>query len=63
MPRILSEHGNVVAVDFRPRPSLNIKLKTEILYADDLVGLARVTYEIDGKPGGIQHFMVDLTNS
>ena len=60
--RIRSQHGNVIAADFKPRSSLEIKLsfKSETLYQDDAVMLTRTTALIDGKPLAVMHFVGDF---
>jgi hypothetical protein len=61
MPRILSQQGNVIAADFARRgTSLTIELKTQILYCDDAVALARVTYLLDGRLCATQHITVEM---
>ena len=50
--RILAQHGNVIAADFRPRPFwevLAVTFSTEILYEDDRLLLTRTTTTFDGK--------------
>jgi hypothetical protein len=62
MPRIISQHGNVIAADFRPRASLDLTVtfKRETPYADDSVMLLRLTTLLDGKPfGDAMHFAAD----
>jgi hypothetical protein len=42
--RIRSQHGNVIAVDFRPQPrtgSLNLSMSVETLFADEHTILLR----------------------
>ncbi|WP_435007996.1 hypothetical protein P12x_005263 [Tundrisphaera lichenicola] len=62
--RILSQHGNVIAADFKPRPwweELTVTIKCEWLYLDGIVGLLRVTTSFAGKPcGEPQHLFADL---
>ena len=55
--RILSQHGNVIAADFRPRATFTVSLscKTENLYEDDHILLTRTTASIDGKPLTVLH--------
>ena len=57
MTRILSEHGNVIAADFRPRVELTVDIgcKTEILYEDDHVMVTRTTATIGGRPAMTLH--------
>jgi hypothetical protein len=57
--RILSQHGNVIAADFRPKGAIEFKMRTQILYADDAVCLARVTYLLDEEVIGTQHITVE----
>ena len=62
--RILSQHGNVIAADFKLRTSseLVITLKTETLFIDGFITLIRVTTVFEGKPiGSPQHILGDLT--
>jgi hypothetical protein len=49
MPLIISQHGNVIAADFRPRVSIDIQVKSEILYCDEHVCLLRFHLVYDGK--------------
>lgn len=60
--RIRSQHGNVIAADFRPRPSLDITVtfKSETLYHDGAVMLTRTTTFLGDKPLGVMHFAADL---
>jgi hypothetical protein len=60
--RILSQHDNVIAADFRPRTSLDITVtfKTETLYADGTVMLLRTTASIGDKPFLVTHILGDL---
>lgn len=51
--RILSQHGNVIAADFRPK--VNVHVKTQILYADELVYLARFTLLLEGRVIAVEH--------
>jgi hypothetical protein len=48
--------GNVIHADFRPRESMTVDLSVscEMLYADEHVALARLTYRMGGK-SWIQH--------
>jgi hypothetical protein len=61
--RILSQHGNVIAADFRPRTSLDltITIKSETLYADGLIMLTRTTAYFGDKPFMVTHFAGDLS--
>ena len=61
--RILSQHGNVIAADFKPRTSseLVITLKTETLYCDGIVTLIRCTGDFAGKTYFSTHILGDLT--
>jgi hypothetical protein len=59
--RILSQHGNVIAADFRPRLSIEITFKTDTLYQDDRVLLTRTTALLGGRPLCALHVMGDLT--
>lgn len=60
--RILSQHGNVIAADFRKKASLDITvtLTTETLYIDDHIILTRTTGSIGGKPAMCLHFLANL---
>lgn len=61
--RILSQHNNVIAADFRPSTSrdLTIHVKSEVLYSDELVILTRTTAELGGKPlSAPLHFLGDF---
>lgn len=61
--RILSQHGNVIAADFRPRASmeLTVGIHCETLYCDGLVTLIRATTSFAGKPfGEPQHILGNL---
>jgi hypothetical protein len=62
MPRILAQHGNVIAADFRPNTShdLTIKIKSEILYHDRAVMLTRTTATFEGNQFMTVHFLGDL---
>src|SRR5262249_54846879 len=60
MPRILAEHGNVIAVDFRPHASPGLSIRSEILYRDDAVMLTRTTGTLGDEPILVMHFMGDL---
>jgi hypothetical protein len=60
--RILAQHGNVIAADFRPRSefTLSIRFATETLYLDDRVMLMRVSALLDDRPLLVQHVIGDL---
>ncbi len=60
--RVLSQHGNVIAADFRPRASLEIpiRVQSEVLYRDDRVMLTRTTAYLGDKPCFVAHFLGDL---
>ena len=64
MPRILSQHGNVIAADFRPRAwweELTVNIKTETLFCDSHITLIRVTTSFAGEPfGEPQHILGNL---
>lgn len=63
MSRILSQHGNVIAADFKPRASLDltVNIKAETLYCDGLAVLLRTVASFEGKPIAVIHFLSDLT--
>jgi hypothetical protein len=52
--RQFTQHGNVIAADFRP--GLDIRVQAEILYCDEHVYLARFTLLLDGKVISREHF-------
>ena len=61
--RILSQHGNVIAADFRPKASLNISvdIKTEVVHRDEDVVLIKAAFFIGGKPFlPTQHYLFSL---
>lgn len=61
--RILSQHGNVIAADFKPTsPSLDltVALASEVIYCDGHVTLIRTVGSIDGKPVFVIHTLGDL---
>lgn len=58
--RILSQHDNVIAADFRPRVSIDVELRSETLYCDDHIILTRATALLGGKPIAVMHFMANL---
>lgn len=62
MNRILSQHGNVIAADFRPDrlADLTVTFTSETLYCDDHVILTRITATMGGKPIIVLHFAGDL---
>lgn len=62
MPRT-SQDGNVIKADFRPRASLDIQVKPEILYCDDLVCLMRFYLILDGKIHSVEHVMAQTPTS
>ncbi len=53
--RVLSQHGNVIAADFRPRDRLTVEIKTEILYIDRLVCLMRFSLYYQGRLISTEH--------
>lgn len=61
MARILSTHGNVTAVDFRPRaePGLSFTGKSCVLYADDHIILGRYEFYLDGELQSRNHYLID----
>ncbi len=61
--RILSQHGNVIAADFRRPTSLEITIeaKSEILYADGTVALTRTVVKVGDMPPETLHALLDLT--
>ncbi len=60
--RIRSQHGNVIAADFRPHATLDasVEIRNEVLYRDDRVMLTRLTALLGGKPSYVTHFLGDL---
>lgn len=60
--RILSQHGNVIAADFRPRATfdISIRMSTETLYHDGHVTLIRATVQIGDQPPTCSHILGDL---
>lgn len=62
MSRILAQHGNVIAADFRPRLPLDLSIafKSETLYLDSEVLLLRTTVLFGTRPLGVLHFLSDL---
>jgi len=58
-PNVVSQHGNVIAADFRQ--SIELRIKSEVLYLDHAVCLIRVTILFDGKPIGIEHITLPLS--
>lgn len=57
--RILSQHGNVIAADFRPSLKITVTLTTEMLYCDGRVTLIRSIAIMDGKPIAVTHALGD----
>ena len=59
MSRILSQSGNVIAADFTPREfdpaSIEIEIRSEVLYCDELVCLMRFHLLLDGTPFTVEH--------
>ena len=62
MSRIISQSGNVIAADFKPRASLDltVDIRCETLYCDALVTLILVTLTFGGKPYCAQHILGNL---
>jgi hypothetical protein len=60
MSRILSQTGNVIAADFRPRASIEGSLSLEIIYSDDRVMLTRCAMHFGDRCMGLFHFLADL---
>lgn len=59
--RILSQHGNVIAAEFRPRSlELDVTFQSETLFQDSAVMLLRTTASLEGKPILVTHFLGDL---
>lgn len=59
--RILSQHGNVIAADFRRPLEIDISFKSEWLFVDGRVALMRIQTFIEGKPWGESlHVLADL---
>lgn len=59
--RILSQHGNVIAADFRQQPpELTVTLTSKTLYCDGHVILTRTTASMGGKPIAVMHFAGNL---
>lgn len=60
--RILAQHGNVIAADFRPRTfaDISVKLTTETLYHDGHVTLIRSTVQFGDQPPTCAHILGDL---
>ena len=61
MSRVLSQHGNVIAANFRPRATLDLQIKPEVLYCDGLVCLTRYSLILDGKIQSVEHVMAQLS--
>jgi|GEM_PF-5996054 len=64
MSRIVKQDRNVIQADFRPtKLTLNITFHATLLYRDDLVALARVTYLVNGQSSDAlppHHVVIDL---
>jgi hypothetical protein len=62
MSRVLSQHGNVIAADFKKNASLDtaVNFKSETLYCDGSVILTRITALSDDRPILVTHFLGDL---
>lgn len=63
MPRILSQTGNVIAADFRPRldgMTITLKFKSEMLYRDDAIMVTRTTALLEDRPIMVMNFLGDL---
>ncbi|WP_152051816.1 hypothetical protein [Tautonia marina] len=61
--RIRSQHGNVIAADFRPRVgeiTVGIEFRSETLYCDDHIILTRATAFMDGEVIAVMHFAGNL---
>jgi len=64
MTRILSQHGNVIAADFRPPApglAITIEAKSEILFCDGYISILRSTIKIGDGPAKVTHGMIDHT--
>lgn len=55
----MKQDGNVLYPAFS-QPSINLQLKTQILYCDVAVCLVRITYLHDGKLVGLQHVLAEM---
>lgn len=60
--RILSQHGNVIAADFKPRSSVDIEVKSEILFCDTQVCLMRFHLLYQGQVIATEHLTVQQPN-
>jgi hypothetical protein len=60
MPRVLSQSGNVIAADFRPRASIDIQVKSEVLYCDRLVCLMRFSLLCNGELLSTEHITAQM---
>lgn len=60
--RVLSQHGNVIAADFRPRKSLDVAItfKSETLYYDGTIMVTRTSAFLGDHPFLVLHFMGNL---
>ena len=60
--RIHSQHGNVIAADFRPNGhvDLAVNFKSETLYCDEQVMIFRTTALLGDKPIVTIHHLGDL---
>ncbi|AWM37034.1 hypothetical protein GobsT_50640 [Gemmata obscuriglobus] len=60
--RILSQHGNVIAADFRPRrlADISVRMTSETLYCDGHVTLIRATVQVGDRPASCTHLLGDL---
>lgn len=58
--RILSQSGNVIAADFRKRTSIDIQVKAQVLYCDELIYLARFTLLFNGEVIATEHITAAL---
>lgn len=64
MTRILARDGNVIQPDFRRRDvTPDVRVTTDILYADEAVALARFTLHFNGEPIACQHMMLETPTS
>jgi hypothetical protein len=58
---ILSQHGNVIAADFRQKPSEEgYTIDAEKLYEDESLLLMRYTAKHNGKPLMVAHYAANL---
>ena len=60
--RIRSQHGNVIAADFRPSNEygLSLTLRTTVLYQDASVVLVRTAITDRDRPVAVSHVLGDL---